>query len=334
MFFNASRLHVADLGEQRGYLSTCLSTEILQRLNRVADQNTPIWPNYTTSPGGFRAWDGHPNCMNALDHDFKIRYPITSRRNELFSSSHPKGQPMSTHINNILAKADEADFYKATPEELLATLIVCTCSDELLKKKLLEADRPTVTSITTMTEAYERQSNTIKTTETHTSYAVGQQSYDKRRNWQPRRSSESPREGICYRCGNPGHAAPDCKHKLTGNCSNCGKRGHATKACRSRLTRPDNRRDNNTGGPRTKQYPARNKTYANQCIEDRLHTERPSDSPLHSGQPNLRGEVQYRYEDTTIGGGQAHSYSRNEAPEEVARVSMARTHAATPPLIL
>ena len=70
--------------------------------------------------------------MNALDHDFKIRYPITSRRNELFSSSHPKGQPMSTHINNILAKADEADFHRATPEELMATLIVCTCSDELL----------------------------------------------------------------------------------------------------------------------------------------------------------------------------------------------------------
>ena len=35
LFFNASRLHVADIGEQRGYLSTCLSTEILQRLKRV-----------------------------------------------------------------------------------------------------------------------------------------------------------------------------------------------------------------------------------------------------------------------------------------------------------
>ena len=155
LFFNASKLHEADIHEQRGYLSTCLLMEILQRLNKIADGNTPIWPNLVTSPEGIKTWDGHPNCMNALDHDFKIRYPITSRRNELFSSSHPKGQPVSTHTNNILAKADEADFYKATPKELLATLIVCTCSDKLLKKKLLEADRPTVASITALTEAYE-----------------------------------------------------------------------------------------------------------------------------------------------------------------------------------
>ena len=42
-------------------------------------------------------------------------------------------------------------------------------------------------------------------------------------------------EGKCWRCGNPGHSAPECKLPSTVKCTKCDRLGHHAKACFSKV---------------------------------------------------------------------------------------------------
>ena len=47
---------------------------------------------------------------------------------------------MSFHINNLLEAADIAKIYKLKPDELLITLTLATCMDDILKQELIKLD--------------------------------------------------------------------------------------------------------------------------------------------------------------------------------------------------
>ena len=50
----------------------------------------------------------------------------------------PKGKTMSHYINTLLEVADIANIYELTPDKLLITLTLATCTDDALKQELIK----------------------------------------------------------------------------------------------------------------------------------------------------------------------------------------------------
>ena len=55
------------------------------------------------------------SCFEGLAREFHKKYPISTRRYELFMMRQPKGKTMSHYINTLLEVADIANSYKLTP---------------------------------------------------------------------------------------------------------------------------------------------------------------------------------------------------------------------------
>ena len=52
----------------------------------------------------------------------------------------PKGTTMLFYINTLLEAADIVNIYNLTPDELLITLTLATCTDDALKQELIKLD--------------------------------------------------------------------------------------------------------------------------------------------------------------------------------------------------
>ena len=77
-FFAASNLIKATSVEQRGYFEMCIGTAIGERLggNRAIHEESPVM-TYNNQPQKVLP------CVEAIENDFKNRYPITSSRHKL-----------------------------------------------------------------------------------------------------------------------------------------------------------------------------------------------------------------------------------------------------------
>ena len=108
---------------------------ISEHLQVVITRNTP------TGATIFRE-DEHVDeyCFDELAREFDKKYPLSTWRYELFMMQQHKGKTMSFHINNLLEAADIAKIYKLKPDELLITLTLATCMDDILKQDLIKLD--------------------------------------------------------------------------------------------------------------------------------------------------------------------------------------------------
>ena len=91
-------------------------------------------------------YDGRPaqgvTCLTVIENNFKIRYPLTSRRHELMQMKQPRGESMSTHSAIMKGLMLDADISTMGIEELMSTLLICSCTNEELKDELLKLATP------------------------------------------------------------------------------------------------------------------------------------------------------------------------------------------------
>ena len=101
-------MNTADNEEQRGYFYSCIS----EHLQSIITRNTP------TGASIFRKERQlNKSCFEGLAREFHKKYPISTRRYELFMMRQPKGKTMSHYIYTLLEAADIANIYELTPNE-------------------------------------------------------------------------------------------------------------------------------------------------------------------------------------------------------------------------
>ena len=62
------------------------------------------------------------SCFEGLAREFHKKYPISTRRYELFMMRQPKDKTMSHYINTLLEAAEITNIYELMPDELPITL--------------------------------------------------------------------------------------------------------------------------------------------------------------------------------------------------------------------
>ena len=218
-FFTASNLRRATNLEQRGYLEMCLDTELGERLCANPDIHgaSPVL-RYANEQMQ------EMTCIEAIENDFKIRYPMTSRRHELLTSRQPRGELMSTHRARMDGLMTDSDIANTGIEQLMATILICSCTNDELKEELIKLNEPTRVQVNEAIDNYERKKSDMKRTSESRAFVA---KADKQR-----RRPEEKKELVCWACGNNGHRSTECRKKKEDlYCNKCKRKGHVTKVC-------------------------------------------------------------------------------------------------------
>ena len=230
---------------------TCIDNDLERKIRARVRDDTPVL--------------GAGSLMERLENLIIAMNPISVRRLELFLARQRQGQKFSDTIAVIEQLASAADVANITAEGLIAHLCIAACQDTTLRKEILKDNtEPTLVAIRRITDNYEAATTTSKKIEragnhggsAHNTARGRAQSAPRqqgRGRSKVRRSGSihnakgngqgnKPPDGICWRCGDSDHKAPDCpKDKNHLTCSKCRKKGHVAKVCRSKQSRPQSR---------------------------------------------------------------------------------------------
>ena len=83
IYYRMSRMSTANPEEQRGYFYSCIS----EHLQAVLTRNTPIGASIFREEG-----QQDESCFNELAQEFHQKYPLSTKRYELFMMRQPKGK--------------------------------------------------------------------------------------------------------------------------------------------------------------------------------------------------------------------------------------------------
>ena len=138
----------------------------------------------------------------------------------------PKGKTVSHYINTLLEVADIANIYELIPDELLITLTLTTCTDNMLKQELIKLDATSMKEVQDEVNKWEMRMNTA-----NSMLSKKQQRAQQAKN--PHSiNNKGDTQITYYRCGGA-HKQNVCKIKREGvTCSKCNKQGHMTKVCK------------------------------------------------------------------------------------------------------
>ena len=118
-------------------------------------------------------------------------------------------------------------------------MYITSCSDDKLKKRMLECDEPTPQLLEEIVQCYARvQADTSGTRESARAAAISSDKDKQCREMNDSRGKPSGHklaalDGKCYRCGSSTHRAKECKIDKTIPCKNCNIRGHLAIVCQS-----------------------------------------------------------------------------------------------------
>ena len=77
-------------------------------------------------------------ALKRVEDQYMAFYPIINRRVEFMTMVQKEGQLMSEHIINLKMVGKEADVDTMTPEDLMTTRIIASCTNKEMRIKLLE----------------------------------------------------------------------------------------------------------------------------------------------------------------------------------------------------
>ena len=226
IYYTASRMANGSNLEQRGYLYSCIEESLQANIGRTLPETAEI---FRTDEA-----DDTPVCFDVLDDEFERKYPTATRRYDLFSMKQPRGKSMSSFYNSLLDAADTANIYTMTTAELIITLTIAACTDDLLRRELVKAKIKDLGILRDEINAFETEVNTARRlapAQESKAYAAVNRPPGRNKDKRPQQVSRNPPR--CYRCNDPNHKTRDCKIKKDSvTCGKCNKPGHITKACR------------------------------------------------------------------------------------------------------
>ena len=142
-FFDASGLAQHNTATQQGYLLRGLDVD----LRKVIELKiTPTMKLY-----------GEGGCMDILEEEFRIIYPLFARRVDFFQLRPDTGEDVAKYLHRVVATSDMADLESMNKEDLAAFQFIASCSDSRLRDKLFELKRIDLTTVKVVVEQHARQ---------------------------------------------------------------------------------------------------------------------------------------------------------------------------------
>ena len=216
-WYAASKMHLGATAEQQGYFMHRLDAYLQSRLNEKIQVDTPIFRNDGNE-------DEEISCIELLEKEFLIRYPIVSRQHNFFLSVQQQGQAFSDWAKELRQMGDEARLDQLTTEDLYIMRYICGTIDAKLREKFLKEPKPTLALFNEIVDQHEAANSSIQAiTNPMPVYAI-----------QNRKSTPDVREleekGLCFKCGN-NHSKYPCKVNKETRCRTCGIGGHLERVC-------------------------------------------------------------------------------------------------------
>jgi hypothetical protein len=224
-FYSTSMLDRCTLAEQHAYLRICLDSNLEARIQDKLEDEMPIF--------------GEGGCIDLLEEEFRMTYPLFARRLDFFRFSQTQGQLFTDYCGKLRAKGEEADLHKLTIDELYVFRYICGTDDNKLKERFLKHEDPTLEVLNRIARAYEVTKSTLKAMETP-STSISQVNNKKKWNKQRGKPSATANSnngyiliedlyGRCFHCGQD-HKTNDCTRQNL-ICNRCNKKGHIGPVC-------------------------------------------------------------------------------------------------------
>ena len=235
-FYEASSLSGTNVATQQGYLLRALDFNLRKTVERKITATMAIF-----GPGG---------CMDVLEAEFKMFYPIFSRRLEFFQATQDPGEDPTALLQRMESMGDMADLATMTQDELTAFRFMTACTDKRLRDKLFELKRKDMATIKGVVHQHSQQlklKSSIAGTIAKQPIAAVTPAEQAKKQTKRHNPIQRPAElkGRCNACGATSHKAPECKiRKNKTLCTHCGKSGHLAKVCYSALNQKSDKASN------------------------------------------------------------------------------------------
>ena len=239
-FYTASNFRVAKAIEQHAYLYACLDTYLQTKLQSQVQNNTPLFEQR-----------GEDSCMDYLQEEFDLRFPVFARRVDVLRLNQKPGQKFSDFAAELKRRADEA---KLTPslsyDEFITIKYLCGCIDDKLREKFLREQTKTRATFDRIVYQHELGKSYIKAIDNSATVAKvyrngngnGDKSHSRDRQgyrYGNKKGQNNSTRTIptCNNCGDPkpkdGWNHHKCKAKNL-SCRKCHKKGHMAQYCKSK----------------------------------------------------------------------------------------------------
>ena len=112
---------------------------------------------------------GQSGCLDLLEGEFRILYPIFNRRVEYFQVSREKGESSEEFYRRLSRLSDMADLEAMSKEELNTFRFLGACDDKILRNKIFDLKRKDATAVRDAIAQHDLQ---LKTDDALTSKSV------------------------------------------------------------------------------------------------------------------------------------------------------------------
>ena len=220
-FYDTSSLKDQSVATQQGYMLQALSAELQEVVEQKLTQGMPIF--------------GSVGCLDVLEGEFRILYPIFNRRVEYFQVTRDQGESSEEFYHRLTRLSDMADLEALSKEELNTFRFLGACNDKVLRNKIFDLKRKDATAVRDAIAQHDLQQKADEALASKSVAAV--QPGRNKPKPRPRRGREwvgLPPElaGRCAGCGETTHMARSCPvRKNRTICSHCGIPGHLAKVC-------------------------------------------------------------------------------------------------------
>ena len=244
-YYTSSKMNLSTLDEQRAYFYICLDPYLQTRVQAKAQGATPVMK----APG-------ENSCMDILEEEFMLKYPIFARRLDFFRYNQKPNQAFSEFTQELRKKGDEARLAELNVDEIYVLRYLTGCCDEKLTERLLKEEEKTRDKLDKITHQYEVSKSYLKAMNTGAPIVaqVRRNDYQKKggksgfKKRYPKNSNGNYKKGrkfekrdhkknICFGCGNKmpkgGWKEHKCPAKNT-TCRGCKKKGHWVEMCRQK----------------------------------------------------------------------------------------------------
>ena len=224
-YFSNSNFAVCTVAEQQAYFKNVIDVNLETRIADRVMQDTPVFSDRANIP----------SCMSILEEEFDSRYPLFTRRFNLFNHKQGEGQLFSDFAADVRAQADRARLHDLTPNDLVMLIYITGCRDAKLRDKLLKEREPTLTIFHELIRQHEAANFAIKTMA-----GINPNLSNKEEVRVARRQTNHPTieqlkaSRRCVRCGNGNHESRDCQH-INSTCNGCGVKGHLQRVCQKQF---------------------------------------------------------------------------------------------------